>query len=331
MYDIIYLYVWSHIFVWYHVTIATCRICPTVGPTVIAYQYGKSHPILRWLPAKLAAWLSDNTPRAASSGWQGSWMPSWKTTWSQATEAKDSFGHFATFSGSVSATAEGPRHDAIPSTRQATTLGKKTSGTGVSCDMISDMTSYMTSLWYHYDIIMISYMASYMISCCAQDCVALLAPYPNNLVEPFNAKTLLPTRRCPSCTSLRLSPLTPESRQHYAASWSSHALWLSQCIGILFARWRVPAHASGQRARSARPVQLQASVTLWQHRPRSMLCWSQGLRSFSTLTFMLSDWMYLVSWIYVNFYLLCIYIEYTWYITIISCPKKYVQYLQQMD
>ncbi len=38
---------------------------------------------------------------------------------------------------------------------------------------------------------MISYMALYMISYCEQDCVVLLAPYPNNQnpVEFFNVKT----------------------------------------------------------------------------------------------------------------------------------------------
>ncbi len=50
----------------------------------------------------------------------------WKTTWSPATAAKDNFGHSAAFSGSVSATAEGPRHDAIPSTWQATAFEKRT-------------------------------------------------------------------------------------------------------------------------------------------------------------------------------------------------------------
>ncbi len=38
---------------------------------------------------------------------------------------------------------------------------------------------------------MILNMISYMISCCVQDCVVLLAPYPNNPnpVESFNIKT----------------------------------------------------------------------------------------------------------------------------------------------
>ncbi len=38
---------------------------------------------------------------------------------------------------------------------------------------------------------MISYMISYMISCCEQDVVVVLAPYPNNPnpVESFNVKT----------------------------------------------------------------------------------------------------------------------------------------------
>ncbi len=40
--------------------------------------------------------------------------------------AKDSFGHSIAFSGSVSATEEGPRHDAIPSTWQATAFGERT-------------------------------------------------------------------------------------------------------------------------------------------------------------------------------------------------------------
>ena len=46
----------------------------------------------------------------------------------------------------------------------------------VSCNMISCM---------------ISHMISHMISCCVQDCVVLLAPYPNNpnQVESFNIKT----------------------------------------------------------------------------------------------------------------------------------------------
>ena len=38
---------------------------------------------------------------------------------------------------------------------------------------------------------MISFVISYMISCCKQDCVVVLAPYPNNphQVESFNIKT----------------------------------------------------------------------------------------------------------------------------------------------
>ena len=38
---------------------------------------------------------------------------------------------------------------------------------------------------------MISFVISYMISCCKQDCVVVLAPYPNNPqpVESFNIKT----------------------------------------------------------------------------------------------------------------------------------------------
>ena len=31
-----------------------------VGPTWLEYPYRKSHLILRWLPSKLAAWISDN-------------------------------------------------------------------------------------------------------------------------------------------------------------------------------------------------------------------------------------------------------------------------------
>ena len=44
---------------------------------------------------------------------------------------------------------------------------------------------------YHMIIFMIPYVISYMISYCEQDCVVLLAPYPNNLnpVESFNIKT----------------------------------------------------------------------------------------------------------------------------------------------
>ena len=88
---------------------------------------------------------------------------------------------------------------------------------------------------------MISFVISYMISCCNQDCVVLLAPYPNNPhpVESFNIKTdfglqgdglvcmralnsssTAPcvrqaprgteehTRRYPWCISARLSPLS---------------------------------------------------------------------------------------------------------------------------
>ena len=38
---------------------------------------------------------------------------------------------------------------------------------------------------------MISFVKSYMISCCKQDCVIVLAPYPNDPhpVESFNVKT----------------------------------------------------------------------------------------------------------------------------------------------
>ncbi len=66
-------------------------------------------------------------------------------------------------------------------------------------------------------------MISHMISCCVQDCVVLLAPNPtiqtrwNHVLNssstvtcvplaPRSPCTVLPTRRCPSCTSARLSP-----------------------------------------------------------------------------------------------------------------------------
>ncbi len=101
-------------------------------------------------------------------------MPSFKTTWSPATAAKESFGYSAAFSASVSTTAEGPRHDAIPSTWQATAIGEKI--VRYRCFMLYDIIC---------DII------SAMLSCCAQDCVVLLATYPNNQnpVESFNVKT----------------------------------------------------------------------------------------------------------------------------------------------
>jgi hypothetical protein len=99
---------------------------------------------------------------------------------------------------------------------------------------------------------MISYM---MISFCQQDCVVVLAPYPNN-PESFNIKTdfdiqgngmvwyarpqlffnctLCPTgaprgsavrtKRFPWCISARLSLSIPW--QWHAASWSAHAIWL---------------------------------------------------------------------------------------------------------
>ncbi len=45
-------------------------------------------------------------------------------------------------------------------------------------------------IWYHC-YAMISFVMSYMISCCKQDCVVVLTPYPNNQhsVESFNVKT----------------------------------------------------------------------------------------------------------------------------------------------
>ncbi len=61
------------------------------------------------------------TERTDSAG-----LSSWKTTWSPATAGKDNFGHSAALSGIVSATAGGPRHDAIPLTWQATALGERT-------------------------------------------------------------------------------------------------------------------------------------------------------------------------------------------------------------
>jgi hypothetical protein len=103
-------------------------------------------------------------------------MPLWKTTWSPAAAAKDSFGRSAAFSGSGSYTVEGPRHNVIPSTWQATAIWERTVSYRCFCAMISYV---------------ISYMISHMISCCEQDCVVLLAPYPNNPnpVESFNVKT----------------------------------------------------------------------------------------------------------------------------------------------
>ena len=33
---------------------------PQPQEAVVEYEYGKSHPILRWLPSKLAEWIGDN-------------------------------------------------------------------------------------------------------------------------------------------------------------------------------------------------------------------------------------------------------------------------------
>ncbi len=88
---------------------------------------------------------------------------------------------------------------------------------------------------------MMSYMILYMISYCEQDCVVVLAPFPNNPnpVQSFNIKSdfdlkgtvwcgmhalnsfstvpcvpqapgcsVTLTRRCPRCTSANLSPLS---------------------------------------------------------------------------------------------------------------------------
>ena len=103
------------------------------APSWLEYLYQKSHPILRWLPTKLAAWISDNhglelgiPPKSGLEWTAGELDVILNNNLVPATAAKDSFGHSAAFSGSVSSTAEGQRHDAIHSTWQATTFEERT-------------------------------------------------------------------------------------------------------------------------------------------------------------------------------------------------------------
>jgi hypothetical protein len=114
---------------------------------------------------------------------------------------EDSFGHSAAFSaesvgvGVLQREAKGTMLSLQPG--RTPLSGKEPSGLYVSCDMISYMISSMIlhmKSFMLYDIIydiMISCMILHMISCYAQDCVVLLAPYPNNSnpVESFNVTT----------------------------------------------------------------------------------------------------------------------------------------------
>ena len=120
-------------------------------------------------------------------------------------------------------------------------------------------------------------MISHMISCCAQDCVVLLAPYPNNpnQVETSTSRPILtcrgtaqcgirvldssstvpcvpqaprspctvpPTRRYPSCTSARSSPsllLQTVSCSRLECPCSMTQPATSACPASTFALWRM--------------------------------------------------------------------------------------------
>ena len=92
------------------------------GPGWLEYPYCKSHPIVRWLPSKLAEWIGENygqqlqIPPKRNLEWTvGELNAILESNLVPATMAKGSCGHLAAFSGSVNSTVEGPRHAAIPS------------------------------------------------------------------------------------------------------------------------------------------------------------------------------------------------------------------------
>jgi hypothetical protein len=91
----------------------------------LKYPFRKSHPILRWLPSKLAAWIGENF------GPELSIPPKRDAEWTAGelnvildnnlVPSHGGKGQLRTFCcvqwdcESVSSTADGPRHDAIPS------------------------------------------------------------------------------------------------------------------------------------------------------------------------------------------------------------------------
>jgi hypothetical protein len=110
-----------------------------------AHLNHKSHPILRWLPSKLAAWISVNhghelgIPPKGGLKWtagelnailENNLIPSHGGKGQLRTLCcfQCEFEHYSATTG--------PRHDAIPSTWQATAFGKESAGTGVSCAMV---------------------------------------------------------------------------------------------------------------------------------------------------------------------------------------------------
>ncbi len=77
-----------------------------------------SHPIIRWLPSKLDAWIGDNygqelgIPPMRGQKWTAGELSA--TLWSQTAEAPVSCKHLVALGGRVSSSAADQRHVTIP-------------------------------------------------------------------------------------------------------------------------------------------------------------------------------------------------------------------------
>ena len=87
-------------------------------PAWISYEYRTAHPVLRWLPTKLAEWISVNLsdelriPDKNEDQWTAAELNSILIN----IVVRGSHGHLRTFGGIRSSSTEGPRRCAIPST-----------------------------------------------------------------------------------------------------------------------------------------------------------------------------------------------------------------------
>jgi hypothetical protein len=113
----------------------------------LEYPFRKSHPILRWLPSKLAAWISDNhgqelgiPPKGGLEWTAGELNAILENNLVPSHGGKGQLRTFCCIQWECELyveALEGPRHDTIHSTWQATTFEERTVRYRCSCNMIS--------------------------------------------------------------------------------------------------------------------------------------------------------------------------------------------------
>ncbi len=120
--------------------------------------------------------------------------------------------------------------------------------------------------------------------------------------------------------------------KHVNLLWIEHkavqkffSIYFTSSFLRLMCSWHWTGDQSGINQASWYKLIFKLNVTLLQHRPRCTLILSQGKRSFSTVTFMLSEWMHLVYAMYIPGILQPgIYHVNTWYIPCIWLCGWYI-------